>query len=168
MMNRTNLRSALRGLSVFVEGIGFLGKVGDIETPAVEFEMIEDGNMGRKIDTGLLKPMEAKITIYDHNELLIQVVGKRLRETASFVIKTSTASDKKEQNIYIEITAHVEKQEMENPKEAGKETGITLSLAVTGYKLEIDGKEVYDLDVDRYICKIDGKDHYETLRKHLM
>ena len=164
---RTNLKTILRGQNVFVEGIGFIGKLGDIEPPKVEFEMVEDGNMGRKIDTGLIKPMESKLVLYEVNAAIYQSVGKRLNETASFIVKQSVANERGEAQVYFEISGQVSTQEPEG-KEVGKEIGNALTVAVTGYKLEINGAEQYDIDVDNYICKIDGKDHYETLRKQLM
>ena len=165
---RTNLRNILRGQNLFVEGIGNIGKVGDLETPKVEFEMAEDGNMGRKVDTGLLKPLEAKFTIYSVNPILYAAVGKRLGDTASFVIKASVVDGNVQKQVLYEVTGQVSSQEQEGTKEAGKEAGIILDVAVTAYKLEINGTEVYDIDTDRYICKLSGKDHYETLRQQIM
>jgi len=167
-MARTNLRNILRGQNLFVEGVGNIGKVGDIEPPKVEFEMAEDGNMSRKVDTGLLKPMEAKFTVYDINPVLYAAVGKRLGDTASFVVKASVVEGNKHKQVLFEATGQVESQEQEGTKEAGKETGMVFNVAVTAYRLEIDGTQVYDIDVDRYICKIDGKDHMDTLRKQIM
>ena len=166
MATRANLQAILRGQNVYVEGIGFLGRVGEIEPPKVEFEMVEDGNMGRKVDTGLLKPMETKITILDLNPVLYEAVGKRLRETASVVIKRSVASNKKEEQVYFEVSGHIETEESEG-KEVGKETGTVLTVSVVTYKLELGGTEMYDIDTDNYVCKINGVDKYETLRKQL-
>lgn len=166
--DRKNLRAVLRGQNVFVEGLGFIGKVGDIEPPKVEFEMAEDGNMSRNVDTGLLKPMESEIQIYDLNKALFASIGKRLGNTASFVIKASVADGNTENQVYFEMAAQVKSQEWENLKEDGKESGVKLSLSVVRYKLEINGDEQYDIDTDAMICKINGTDHYETLRKHIM
>ncbi|ADV47018.1 phage major tail tube protein [Nitratifractor salsuginis] len=167
-MDRANLRHILRGRNVFVQGVGFVGTVGDVEPPVVKFKQAEDGNLGRNIDSGLLEPMECKLTIFDLNPVIFEAVGKRLGELASFVIKSSIVSGSKEIPVYFEVGAHVTEQEWENLKETGKETGINLTLNVVQYKLEIDGKEHYDIDADRYICKIDGKDHFENLRKQIM
>jgi P2 family phage contractile tail tube protein len=167
-MERGNLRSVLRGRNVFVQGIGFVGTVGDIEPPVVKFKQAEDGNLGRNVDSGLLEPMECKLTIFDVNQVIFEAVGKRLGDLASFVIKSSIVAGGKETPVYFEIGAQVTEQEWENMKETAKETGINLTLSVIQYKLEIDGKEHYDIDADRYICKINGKDHFETLRKQIM
>ena len=166
--DRKNLLAILRGQNVFVEGIGFIGKVGDITPPKVEFEMAEDGNMSRTIDSGLLKPLESEILLYDLNTTLFASVGKRLGDTASYVIKASMADGSTENQVYFELAAQVKTQEWENLKEDGKESGVKLSLSVIRYKLEINGKEQYDIDTDAMICKINGTDHYETLRKHIM
>jgi len=166
MLTRKNLKAILRGRNVKVEGIGFLGKVGDIEPPKVEFNMVEDGNMGRKVDTALLKPMECKITIFDANPHLIKVVGKRLKETANFVIQESVATDKGEIKVLFSVTGQVETQESVS-KEVAKEYGETLTISVVAYELEVDGKKLYDIDVDAYKCIIDGKDYYEELRANI-
>ena len=168
MVDRTNLRSILRGRNVFVQGIGFIGRVGDIEPPKIEFEQAEDGNMSRKVDSGLLKPMECKIVLYDLNEVIFEAVGKRLRETASFVIKSSMATNAGEQMVYFEIAGHVSTQEFDNLKDNGKESGVNLQIEVARYKLEIGGVERYNINPDAMVCVIDGKDHYATLRQHTM
>ena len=167
MLTRKNLKAILRGQNVNVEGIGFIGKIGEIEPPKVEFEMVEDGNMGRKVDTALLKPLECKMTLYDVNDYLIGVVAKRLNETASFVVRESVATDKGEKKILFSINGQVNVQE-EASKEVGKEWGVTLTIAVVSYELEWDGKQLYDIDVDSYKCIVNGKDINADLRANLM
>jgi len=168
MADRQNLRAMLRGKNVFVEGVGFIGRVGDIEPPKIEFEMAEDGNMGRNVDSGLLKAMECKITVYDFNEVLFGAVGKRLQGTASFVIKSSMATNDGQTPVYFEVAGQVKAQEFDNLKDTSKESGVSLDISVVRYKLEIGGKEHYDIDTDAMVCKIAGVDHFDTLRKQVM
>ncbi len=167
MLTRKNLKSILRGKNIYVEGFGFIGKIGDIEPPKVEFEMVEDGNMGRNIDTALLKSMECKLTIYEPNEFLISAVAKRLNETANFIVRESVATDSGEKQILFSIDGQVKIQE-EDAKEVGKEWGNTLTISVVSYELEWDGKKLYDIDVDAYKAVIDGKDIFEKLRANLL
>jgi len=167
MLARKNLKAILRGRNVNVEGIGFIGRVGDIETPKVEFLTVEDGNMGREVDTGLLKPMECKITIYDVNEYLIGIVKKRLKETANITIRESVASDGGEKQILFSINGQVKVQE-DDSKEAGKERGVSLTISVVTYELEYAGRKLYDIDTDAYRCVIDGEDIFANLRANIM
>ena len=168
MADRLNVRSILRGRNVFINGIGHVGRVGDIEPPKVEFEQADDGNMGRKLDTGLLKPMTCKLVLYDLNSVLFEAIGRRLRDTASFVIKSSLATSAGEQMVYFEIAGQIISQEFDNLKENGKESGVVLEVSVVRYKLEIGGIERYNINTDAMVCIIDGKDHYATLRHHTM
>ena len=73
-----NYAALLRGKDVFVEGVGFLGKVGDIELPKLSFKQTEVN--GLKVDTGILEPLEAKVVINDFNDVLFEALGKRLKE----------------------------------------------------------------------------------------
>jgi len=167
MLTRKNIKAILRGRNIKVEGIGFLGKVGDIEPPKVEFLMVEDGNIGRKVDTSLLKPMECKITIYDASPYIITTVGKRLRETANFIIQESVATDKGESKLFFSVTGQVEVHE-HSSKEVAKEYGETLTISVVAYKFELNNKILYDIDPDNYKCIIDGKDHYAELKANIL
>ena len=160
-----NLSGLLRGKDIFVEGVGFIGKTGDIELPKIKFKQAEIN--GHSIDTGLLEPLEANVEVLELNDVLWDAVGKRINELATFVIKASSVSNSKETNIYVEIGAWVKEDSVEMNNLAEK-VGVKLTLNVQTYRLEIDGKEHYGIDLPNYICKINGKDHYETLRKHIM
>lgn len=160
-----NLAAILRGKNVFVQGVGFIGKVGDIELPEVTFKQADVN--GQDVDTGLLDKLEGKITIYEFNEILFEAVEKRLNDTATFVIKASVVNSGVETSIYVEIGAWVKKQGFEL-KNAAENAGVTLELNIQTYRLEIDGKEVYNIDIPNNICKINGSDKYDTLRKHIM
>jgi hypothetical protein len=160
-----NYAALLRGKDVFVEGVGFIGKVGDIELPKISFKQADVNNM--KIDTGVLEPMEAKLTLNELNDILWTAVSKRLKDMPTFVVKASAVSDGVETSIYVEMSGWV--SESENPvKNVGDAIEVTLNINVQTYRLEIDGKEKYGIDIPNYICKIDGVDTYETLRKHIM
>ena len=160
-----NLAGLLRGKDIFVEGIGFIGKTGEIDLPKVKFKQTEVN--GQPIDTGLLEPLEASLEVLELNEVLYDAVGKRLNELATFVIKASSVSNSKETSIYVEIGAWVKEDEL-LLNNLGEKVGAKLTLNVQTYRLEVDGKEMYNIDIPGYICKIRGKDHYETLRKHIM
>jgi P2 family phage contractile tail tube protein len=168
MADRSKLRALLRGKNVFLDGIGMIGRTGEVEPPEVEFEQMEDGNMSRYVDTGLLKPMECKLTVVDLHDAVFDAVGKRLRDLATFVIKSSFATADGEKSVYFEIGGQVKKQSFDNLKDAGKESGIPLEISVVRYRLEIGGEEIYEIDTDEQICKIRGTDHYATLRQHTM
>lgn len=159
-----NLAGILRGQRIFVEGVGFVGTTNKVEPPKVEFEVAEVA--GREVDSGLLKPLSCTLEVTELNPVLWSAVQKRLGETATFTIKRSVANKGAEKQVYFEVTGWV-KTQGGGDGDIGKEDVVSLEISVQGYKLEIDGKEMYDIDIPNDICKIDGKDNYETLRKHI-
>ncbi len=159
-----NLAGLLRGKDVFVEGVGFLGRTGDIELPKVKFKQTEVN--GRNHDTGLLEPMEAKLEILEYNSVIWQAVSKRINELATFVIKASVISNSKETAIYCEIGGWVSEDDAAL-NTVGDKTGIKLTIDVQTYTLEIDGAQAYKIDIPNYICTIGGADKYATLRSHI-
>lgn len=160
-----NLAGLLRGKDIFVEGVGFLGRTGDIEPPKVKFKQLEVN--GRNMDTGLLEPMEASFEILEFNPVLYEAVSKRINEFATFVIKSSAVSNSKETSIYFEVGGWVKEEEpvMNN---LGEKAGVKLTVDVQTYTLELGGSQVYKIDIPNYICVIGGQDKYATLRSHIM
>ena len=158
-----NLAQVLRGQEVFVEGVGFIGKLEKIELPKVEFKIAQAAN-GCEVDSGRLDKLETKVEIAEHNPVLWEAVGKRLGETASIVIKKLTDGGGKSNKILVEMGGWIKTQEFGNAKVAEIDT-VNLSMSVISYKLEIDGKPVYEIDLPNGICKINGKDHYDAIRR---
>ena len=158
-----NIAQVLRGQEVFVEGIGFIGKLQKVELPKVEFAVAEAAN-GCPVDTGLLEKLEAQIEVAEHNQVLFQSVGKRLGETASVVVKKLTDGGGKGNRVLLEIGGWVKTQEFGDSKVKEVDT-VGLSFTVLTYKLEIDGKTLYEIDIPNGICKIDGVDHYDAIRR---
>ncbi len=159
-----NLVNTLVGQQVFVEGVGFIGTTKDIELPSVKFKQVEVN--GHNVDSGLLEPMEAKIEVAEYNPILWEAVRKRSHEMATFVIKKSVRDRTKKLGIYVEIGGWVTEQGF--PGKISETDSITLTINVQTYRLEVDGKEMYNIDIPNYICKINGVDEYEELRKHIM
>lgn len=159
-----NLINTLVGQEVFVQGVGFIGTTKDISLPKVKFKQTDVN--GRKVDTGMLEPLEAKIEVGEYNAVLWEAVSKRTHEIATFVIKKSVRDRAKKMGIYVEIGAWVSDQEFAG--KIGDADSIVLNLNVQTYRLEVDGKEMYNIDIPNYICKINGVDEYEALRNHIL
>ncbi len=52
--------------------------------------------------------------------------------------------------------------------EYGKEIGVELELANSFYKLEEDGNTRVLIDLDAYVCEIDGVDVWQELRENIL
>ena len=162
-MDTANLAAVLREKNVFIEGVGFVGRVGSVDLPEVSFKQEEIN--GRKIDTALLEPMEAKIEIYEVNEVLWSAFNKRIDELASFVVRESIVNNGVKTPLYFELGGWIDKLKDKSEK-PGEGRSVEISLNVQVYKVELNGKVLNDIDIGNYICNIGGKDIYSEIRQH--
>ncbi|MCP3922636.1 MAG: hypothetical protein GY714_08635 [Desulfobacterales bacterium] len=156
----------MTGASAFIEGVGFLGTTKEVELPKIEFEEWESksGLMVRKIDSGVLKPMTAKIVLEEYNDVYYEALKKRFNHNASIYLKQNLAPD------YTSIVATFggSVTSLESPKtELAKEVNVTLNLNLWFYKFEIDGSEKILADLKSFILRIDGDDIYSQIRANL-
>jgi uncharacterized protein len=161
--------SVLRGQEVFIEGVGFIGKLMKAEMPKLDFDSVEHtaGGMTRSVDTGLLKAMEFKVEISDYDPLIFDTVAKRFGETTHLAVKKYIVNGESKKGASIRVAGNIKTQEFSNP-DVGKEETITLTMAVSQYVLEVDGEEMYNIDTDNYILKINGNDLLSDLRHQIM
>ncbi|OHE09521.1 MAG: hypothetical protein A2513_05220 [Sulfurimonas sp. RIFOXYD12_FULL_33_39] len=159
----------INGAVVYVEGMGFVGTTSEVELPAIEFETFE-GNGGvykRDINTLMLKALTTKLKFGEYNKVLYESLGKHGTEETSIYVKWNVTG--KKGNFSHVATFRGEIKKFESPKvEYGKETAASMELACSFYKLEEDGTTQLLIDLDAYVCEIDGKDVWQELRENIL
>ena len=151
----------IKELNLFVEGIGFLGVVEDMKYPHVRTK--KERVNGVVIDTGILEELvfEGNLTIASA-EIYKHANGK------SIITKGKTAYVEGGVNKKMNSTfGGFLDAELDSLKVAEKmKTKIKMDLNV--YNLNLNGEEVYDIDLLNDIAKIGGKDIYEATRSAVM
>jgi len=162
-----NVPQFLVGMTVFINGEARLGKGKTVTLPKIEQmrETFTAGGFERSVGTGVFKAMEAEITLSEYHKSVVGVLANLTNESV-FVVKGSIKE--KNTNIPVVATFKGEIDADDGSWEAGKEVERTIKIYIEQYSLEINGVTHIALDATNMIALIDGVDHMETLRKHIL
>jgi P2 family phage contractile tail tube protein len=157
----------LTGVSVFVGGVGILGTSNKASLPKVDQmrETIIAGGFERNVGAGVFKAMEAEITFDEFHSSTYSALGSSVLKNPSFVIKGSLKQN--ETSIPLQATIKGSFDLEDTLPEVGKKVEQKLSIKVDYYSLELNKKQVVEMDLDNMIAKIDDKDYLEELRQHI-
>lgn len=155
----------LAGQTSFVDGIGLLGTATTITLPKVEQmrETIQQGGFERSLGTGVFKAMEAEINYSEYHPAIFDAMNKN---SATITNKGSIVQNGQKIGVVATFKGQVDIDD--GSWETGKKVERKLKIYCDYYSLEIDGKLQVELDVENMIAYIEGTDHLETLRKHLL
>ncbi len=146
--------------NLFVEGVGFLGKVEDFKEPDVK-SMKAETALGYKIDIAVPEVMEAEAALSSVNEVLYDAMAKM--DKAKFEIKERVIEDGKQKTIIHTMVGPFDPEfDSTKVKETKKQK---FKFSPHQYTKEIDGKEVAFVDLFAPIFRLNGKDMIEETRQ---
>lgn len=145
-------------VNLFVDGMGFLGKVKSISLPSVKTK--KETINGMHVDTGLIEPMEFETELNSFNQAIYKEMAKL--QTAGLKAKGSLIEGGIKKTFVATLQGPIDVDI--DSFEAGKTLSKKIKMSVNVYHLEIDGSEVLNIDLPNYIAKIGGKDIYEEIR----
>ncbi len=152
----------VKELNVFVSGIGYLGTVESYKLPTVKTKK-EQVN-GIHVDSGLLEPMEFECDLNVVNSVIIGEANKL--QDATLNLKGEYLENAVSKKLSATIGGSID-VEVDTLK-SGDAMKAKVKMYVNVYHLELDGEEVYSIDLPNYIAKIGGKDIYESIRSAVM
>jgi P2 family phage contractile tail tube protein len=149
--------------NLFVENVGFLGKIEDFKEPDVK-SMKAESSLGYKIDIGVPEAMEAEVAVASVNTIIYDAMAKM--DKPKFTIKKVVIEDGKEVTISHTIVGPFDAdQDNTKIKETKK---VKLKLYPHQYTKEVNGKEVVFVDVFAPILRLNGKDALEETRQAII
>lgn len=161
------LPRVLKNFNVFVEGVGYAGRVAEIELPAfkVKGEEIRNGGMEapKSIDMGI-ELLTAKLTFDEYLPELMTRVG--LGDTEGTRVQFRGAIQRNNEDaipVVVDMHGSFDEEEMGSWKSGDKaQNQITMNLGY--YKLMIDGNRIREIDVDNLIRYVGDTDVMESIR----
>ncbi|MFV3366567.1 phage major tail tube protein [Pseudomonas sp. NY15435] len=160
----------LTNTNLFVDGVSFAGDVPSLTLPALKVKTQEyrAGGMDAPIllDMGL-EAMEAKFTTNGARREAMKFFG--LSDQGSFN-GTFRGSFKTQKGGTVPVVATVRgllKEVDPGEWKSNELAACTYSVAVTYYKLEIEGREMFEIDPVNSVRKINGVDQLAALRADL-
>lgn len=155
---------------MFLDGVSFSGDVPTMTPPKVteKTEEYRGGGMSGSVElaTGLEK-MEASWVTNGVRKESLKYFGLADR-TACNVVFRASFKDQKGRAKAVKVTLRGALKEVDlGELEAGKKSEIKHSMAVTYYKLEIDGRVMFEIDVINMVQVINGVDQLAADRAAL-
>ncbi|CCO22228.1 phage major tail tube protein [Maridesulfovibrio hydrothermalis] len=168
-MATTTLPKKLKKFTAFVDGIGYLGKVQELELPklSVKTEEYRSGGMDApvEIDMGMEK-LEATATFAEYSPDLFKKFGVVEGEDVPFTFRGAVRADAEAEAVIIEMRGRIRELDMGTWK-AGDDSTLKVSIALRYYRVTIAGTDVIEIDPVNMIRKIGGTDQLASERDAL-
>jgi P2 family phage contractile tail tube protein len=167
----TQFPRVLKNIAAYVNGLGYQGRLDEIELPDIEVKT-EDfrlGGMDGESDQDMgLKKMVTKITISDPDSPLLKLVGVTGGNSARLDLRGAFKrdSDNTTSAVVAEIGGVFRKVSFGKWK-AGEKAPFEYEATVNYYRLTIDGDEIFEIDVENMIRRIGGFDQLADIRAAL-
>jgi len=162
----------LQAAVVYLNGKEVVG-VADVELPKVEFdtEGLKGFGIGGELDVpnpAALKPMEAKFKFRTVTEQFASLTAPQTVEVEVLGSVQQVNPDKTISTFPIRAFMKLANKSSNPGKmEPSKAMESELTLSVFVYKLEVNGRMVYEIDPAAMKCTINGKDYLAETRKNL-
>lgn len=168
-MAATTLPRKLKKFTAWVDTIGYLGKVQELEPPklSLKTEEYRSGGMDApvEIDMGMEK-LEATATFAEYSPELFEKFGVIDGKDVPFTFRGSIRADAESDAVIIEMQGRIKELDSGSWK-AGDDSTLKISIALRYYKMTIAGKEVVEVDSVNMIRKIGGVDQLSSEREAL-
>lgn len=161
------LPRVLKNFNAFVEGIGYAGRVAEIEPPSfkVKGEEIRNGGMdgAKSVDMGI-ELLTAKLTFDEYLPEIMKAVGTGDTEGSRVQFRGAIQRNAEDAiPVVIEMHGSFDEEELGTWKSGDKpQLSITVNLGY--YKLTIDGDLIREIDVDNCVRNTGGIDRMASIR----
>ncbi len=170
-MSAIQMPKVFKNFNLFIAGEGFAGRVSKVKLPTISVQTEDHKGAGmefnRKLDMGL-EDLECTFTLTEYNDLVNGLVGKRNGSNTLLTFRGSLSDDESTATtpVVAQMRGALHKQETGDIEAGGKiETDYTLNCKF--YELKIGGQEIYHIDNDNYIRRIQGEDQLASQRGDL-
>lgn len=161
----------LKNFNAFVNGKGLAGRLDSLELPEVSLktEDYRGGGMDSEIEVDMgTEKLEAKFKFSDPDPDVLGLVGLSHGNSARLIAKGSYVRDSDNARVAVvaEVVGRVKKGSLGEWKAGDKSDG-DYEMSVNYYKLTIGGREVYEIDVENMIRRINGVDQLAGIRSDI-
>ncbi len=163
------LPKKLKNFTAFVDGVGYAGKVTEIELPKLKIKTQEHraGGMDApvEIDMGMEK-LESNVTFAEYSPELFKLFGLVDGNAVSLTFRAAQQDDSTTEDIIVNLTGSLREIDPGTWK-SGEDGTAKYAVSARYYKLTIAGTELIEIDVENMIRKIGGVDQLAEQRKAL-
>lgn len=158
----------LKNFNIFVNGKGLAGVADEFERPKISLKTDDHraGGMDSEIEVDMgTEKMEAKFKLADPDPDVLGLVGLADGNSARVVAKGSYVRDTDNTRIAVvaEMVGRIKSTDGGAWK-SGDKAQDDYEMSVNYYKLTVGGREIYEIDVENMIRRINGVDQLAGIR----
>lgn len=155
----------IRNFNVFVDGVSYFGRAteGTLPQPTIQTAAHRGAGMDAPIGIDLgMEGMTAEITLAEWDPALLKKIGRQERFVFRPVAKAE--DDETVTGFIATVGGLVTKPEV-GTLQGGNLATLKLMLDVRYYKLEVDGEEIWEIDIENGVRRVDGVDQLADIRR---
>lgn len=160
----------LQGFNVFVDGVGYAGKVSEFERPklAVKTEEFRAGGMDMPVQLDMgMEAMEAAMTLTDYDAEVTKYFGRGHNNPVPVVVRGSLSLGNGAA-VAVKITMEGMWKEIDaGTWKAGEALSMKTTVALSYYKEEVNGKVITEIDAANMVRIVDGVDMLAATRANI-
>lgn len=161
------LPKTLRNFSLYVDGIGYAGRVTEANLPSlsIQTEDFRGGGMDApaQIDMGM-EPLELSFTLAEYDEAVLRQFGLMDQNAVQVAIRGALVDNGTDAtSIVCNATGHI-KEHDPGSMVAGEMTESSFTMGLRYYRLTVAGTVVHEVDVENMVRVINGVDQLASIR----
>lgn len=161
----------LKNFNLFVNGRGLAGVADEIELPKISIKTDDHraGGMDSEIEVDMgTEKMNAKFKLADPDIQVLSLVGLSDGNSARVVAKGSFVRDTDQTRVAVvaEMVGRVKSGDFGAWK-SGDKAATDYEMGVNYYRLTVGGVEVYEIDVENMVRRINGVDQLAGIRSDI-
>ena len=165
------ITDVLHNFNLFVDGRGQAGKISEHKLPkiAVKTEGFSAGGMAAEVEVpmGSVEKLETEFTLVGYNVEVLKQLRLLPGRSMALTSRGSLAGlDGVEKPVVVNMRGNMLEVDADAWKPANK-AELKCKMNLDYYRLEIDGKVVYEIDPINCVAIVDGVDTLATTRQNL-
>lgn len=164
--------NTLKAFNLYLEGNNFAGLAAKLKLPEIKTKKEEHRGAGMDMPRSLMQGIEAlecEFTLTEFSADVRAKVGIQNGHNTELVFKGSIGDDSgagATKPVLVTIRGAI-MEDTPSEWESGKKTEDSYKVECKFYELKVDGKEVYYIDQDNMIRRIEGTDYLASQRSDI-
>lgn len=163
------LPKKLKSYTCFVDGIGYAGRVAELEPPklTLKTEEYRGGGMDFPVDVDMgMEKLDATLTFAEYTPEIFARLGLVDGNLTAVTLRGSIQAKGDDEEVIIALRGMFKEMDPGTWK-AGDDSTLKSVINAHYYKLTISGQDVVEIDLENMIRIINGKDQLASRRKAL-
>ena len=161
------LPQILKNFNVFVDGRGYAGRADELVLPkvTVKTEEFRAGGMDAPIELDMgMEKIECSFSLAEFNPEVLKLWGVINAATTGFVFRGAVQRQGEDAQAVVATVRGRIKEPDHGTWKAGDKATNKYTVACSYYKLNVNGTDVFEIDIENMIRNVGGTDQMASLR----